>query len=51
MGKLTGRPVTLVLALLSAIVWSAGNRNRNKKLVYAGVALSVIAVVTFFLGV
>ena len=51
MGGLSSHPVTLVLALVSMIVWSAGNRNKNKKVVCVGLGLSLIATVTFFLNI
>ena len=44
-------PVTIVLALLSMFVWTAGNRNASKKLVYIGIGLSVAATITFFLRI
>ena len=51
MELLSAHPITIGLALVSAVVWTAGNRNHNKTLVYVGIALSVAATVTFFLGV
>ena len=51
MGFLSEHPVTITLALASMMVWTSGNRNGNKKLVYIGIALSVAATMTFFLGV
>lgn len=47
----SSHPVTIILALLSLFVWTAGNRNQSKRLVYIGIGLSVAATATFFLGV
>lgn len=47
---MVNHPVTIVLALVSMVVWAWGNRNGSKKVVYVGIALSVIATGTFFLG-
>ena len=51
MDVLLARPVTIPLALISMWVWSAGNRNGNKRMVYAGIAISAAATITFFLGI
>ncbi len=50
MNLLSGHPVTVVLALISMAVWTAGNRNGNKKLVKVGIGISIIATGTFFLN-
>ncbi len=50
MNFLSAHPVTIVLALISMVIWTTGNRNQNKKLVWVGIAFSVAATVTFFLG-
>ena len=51
MNFLSAHPVTIVLALISMVVWTTGNRNQNKTLVWVGIGLSAAATVTFFLGI
>lgn len=51
MNFLSAHPVTIILALISLVIWTAGNRSGNKKLVYVGIALSVLATVTFFMNI
>ena len=51
MNFLSAHPVTIALALISMAVWTAGNRNQNKKLVWVGIGFSAAATVTFFLGI
>ena len=51
MNFLSAHPVTIALALISTVIWTTGNRNQNKKLVWVGIALCAAAAVTFFLGV
>lgn len=48
--RLSSHPLTLVLALLSLVYWTAGNRNGSRKLVYIGVGLTAAALLTFFFG-
>lgn len=50
MSFLSSRPVTVCLALVAAVVWAAGNRNKNRTLVGVGIALTAAAAVTYFLG-
>ena len=50
MDVLTAHPITIALAVISAVVWSAGNRNQKKSLVIAGIVLSLAAIVAFVLG-
>ena len=50
MNFFSAHPLTIVLALVSIVIWTSGNRSRNKTQVYIGIALSVAATVTFFLG-
>ena len=49
MDFLTNHPITIGLALVSAVLWGAGKRNGNKRLVAVGIALSAAATVTFIL--
>ncbi|MBO4419971.1 MAG: hypothetical protein J5789_09145 [Oscillospiraceae bacterium] len=51
MDFLSSHPVTIALALVSLFVWTSGNRSKNKKLVFIGIGISVVATVTFFLGI
>lgn len=51
MNFFASHPVSLFLALGSLFIWTAGNRNRSKKLVYIGIGLSVAATVTFILRI
>ena len=50
MDFLSAHPITIALALISAVIWTAGNRSRDKRLILAGLALSLAAIVTFVLG-
>lgn len=50
MDVLTAHPVTIALAAISAVLWSIGNRNQDKRLVIVGVVLSVAAIAAFILG-
>ena len=50
MGILSGHPVTIALAIVSMIVWTIGNYQKEKKFVYIGISLSLAALVTLFLG-
>ena len=50
MDFLSAHPVTISLAVVSAVIWTAGNRNQNKLLVFAGLALSLAAIAAFVLG-
>ncbi len=43
-------PVTIALAIASLIVWTMGNVKENKKFVYIGIGLSLVALATPFLG-
>ena len=47
---LSQHPVTISLALASMMVWTSGNRNKNKKLIYIGIALSALAILAYILG-
>ena len=48
---LSAHPLTIGLALVSIVIWTMGNRDQNKKLVWIGVGFSVAATITFFLGI
>ena len=50
MDILSSHPIAIGLALVSLIVWTSGNRNQNKKLVWIGIGLSAAATIAFFLG-
>ncbi len=50
MDFLSAHPVTIALAIVSAVVWTAGNRNQNKRFVLIGILLSVAAIAAFVLG-
>lgn len=50
MDFLSAHPVTIALAAVSAVIWTAGNRSQKKGLVLAGVALSIAAIAAFVLG-
>lgn len=47
---LSAHPITIALAVISAVIWSAGNREQNKKYVWIGIALSVAAMIAFAFG-
>lgn len=47
---LTAHPVTIALAVISAVVWTMGNRNQDKRLVIAGIVLSLAAIAAFVFG-
>ncbi len=49
MGIFSEHPVTIVLAFVAMVIWTAGNQSKNKKLVYIGILISLIATVSFFL--
>ncbi|MDD7772468.1 MAG: hypothetical protein ACI3VX_00775 [Faecousia sp.] len=44
---LTEHPVTIALALVAVIVWTMGNYLKKKFLIYIGIGLTVLAVLTF----
>ncbi len=46
----SAHPITILLAAVSAVIWTAGNRSRNKTQVIIGVALSVAAIAAFVFG-
>ena len=48
---LSAHPLTIGLALVSMVIWTMGNRDQNKKLVWIGVGFSVAATITLFLGI
>ena len=50
MDFLSAHPVTIALAIVSAVVWTAGNRNQNKRFVLIGILLAVAAIAAFVLG-
>ena len=50
MDFLSAHPITIALAVVSAVVWTAGNRNQDKRLVIAGLVLSIAAIVAFVFG-
>lgn len=50
MDFLSAHPITICLAIISAVIWTAGNRSRNKIQVLIGLVLSIAAIVTFVLG-
>ena len=47
---LTAHPVTIALAAISAVIWTMGNRKDDKRLVIAGILLSLAAVAAFVFG-
>ena len=49
MGILSEHPVTIVLAFVAMVIWTAGNQSKNKKLIYIGILISLFATVAFFL--
>ena len=50
MDFITAHPITLCLAIVSAVVWTAGNRSQNKSQVLIGIVLSLAAIAAFVLG-
>lgn len=50
MDVLSAHPITIALAVVSAVIWTAGNRSQNKKLVFIGLGLSLAAIAAFVLG-
>ena len=50
MNFLSSHPFAIGLALVSMVVWTSGNRNQNKKLVWIGIGLSAAATIALFLG-
>ncbi len=50
MDFLSAHPITIALAVISAVIWSAGNRNQDRRYVWIGIALSVAAMVAFAFG-
>ena len=50
MDFLSAHPITICLAVISAVIWSAGNRSQNKTQVLIGIVLSVAAIIAFVLG-
>ncbi len=49
MGIFSEHPVTLVLAFVALVIWTTGNQSKNKRLIYIGILISLIATVAFFL--
>ena len=50
MDFLSAHPFTIALAVISAVVWTAGNRNQDKRLVIVGVVFSLAAIAAFVFG-
>ncbi len=50
MDFLSAHPITITLAVISAVIWTIGNRSRDKRFVIAGAVLSVAAIVAFIFG-
>ena len=50
MDFLSAHPVTIALAVISAVIWTAGNRRRDKRLILGGLAFSLAAIAAFVFG-
>lgn len=50
MDFLSAHPITIALAVISSVIWTAGNRRQDKRLVLAGLALSLAAIAAFVFG-
>ena len=50
MDFLSAHPLTIALAAISAVIWTVGNRNQDKRFVIAGVVLSLAAIAAFVFG-